>query len=392
LSGATVHDEVWDAALEQLATLGEQLVQELVARGESPSAEPLTAVLGAAMDSYLFQLCGDVDFPTFVPCCTWFQHTGSPNPDTVYRRAAIDGAGAYLLTGNRGTAWQATVMPFPVPAMTGKVSFAPYDLAELAADDGGRFEVLLSNERPAGHTGNWWPIDERMGSLWLRSVDPDWRGVTDPRVAIARLDGPAHRPRPSSEWATRRLRAFAPTVERMLRYGLDHADDLAAGGFVNALKAVDYGAAGGMPGQWYDEGLFDLAEDEALVLEAVVPPDCGYFSLSLTDRMLVTLDWTHAQTSLNSVQAEVGGDGLLRVVVSEMDPLVRNWLDTTGYRRGVLQCRWLGSAQRPTVSTSVVRVDQLQDVLPASATRLSVEERADALVERRLAAQMRQLW
>src|SRR5690606_14178227 len=174
-----------------------------------------------------------------------------------------------------------------------------------------------------------------------------------PRLAIERVDAPS-RHRPPAESVTARLRSLARIVEGTIGYGIAHVDELRAEGYVNRLKPIDYGASGGMPLQWYHEGLFDLAGDEALVVEARLPEGCDYFSWSLTDPMLVTLDWTHAQTSLNRSQAAVDGDGVLRVVVSGSDPGVRNWMDTTGYRRGVLQCRSIGSVEAPAVETSVV--------------------------------------
>jgi hypothetical protein len=54
----------------------------------------------------------------------------------------------------------------------------------------------------------------------------------------------------------------------------------------------------------------------------------------------ISLDFQNHQTSLTSHQARVDSDGNLRFVVSERDPGVANWLETTGHRRGYLQIRW----------------------------------------------------
>ena len=108
--------------------------------------------------------------------------------------------------------------------------------------------------------------------------------------------------------------------------------------------------------------------------------------------MFVTLDWVHAQTSLNRNQAGVDDDGVLRVVVAGDDPGIRNWMDTTGYRTGVLQCRWIGSETPPDVSLRAVPIASLPEHLPASTRRLTPEERDEALSERRTGAQLRALW
>jgi hypothetical protein len=125
--------------------------------------------------------------------------------------------------------------------------------------------------------------------------------------------------------------------------------------------------------------------------EATMPPGCDYFSFSLTDRMFVTLDWVHAPTTLNRNQAELVDDNVLRVVVAHDDPGIRNWMDTTGYRRGVVQLRFIGSVDAPEVSARVVAVDSVADLLPG-AVRVTAEERERELDVRRVGGQLRSLW
>ena len=199
-SGAADEPSVWAVAMQQLATAGERITALMQERGEPPgNVDAFVALLGATMDTYLNQVSADPDFPTFVPCCGYFQHAGSPNPDTVYRRAVIDGAGTYRITGERGTARQVTIMPFAAPTGAGMANWSPFDLSDVAAGPRGRFDVLLSPERPAGHAGDWWPLEPAMASLWLRTVSDDWGNEPEPRVAITRVDGARRRARPSSE-------------------------------------------------------------------------------------------------------------------------------------------------------------------------------------------------
>jgi hypothetical protein len=373
--------------MNRLEAAGERLSALMRERGaDHDNPDVHTAMLGALTEAYLYRFCDDPRYPTFVPCCTWFQHTGSPNPDTVYRRAPIDEAGVYRLTGEPGTARQVTIMPFEEPSMR---SMPPLDLLTVATGSDGRIDLLISRERPPSYEGDWWAIPPGATSLWLRSVSDHWIRDADPRLAIVRLDAP-RRPRPSGSDASGRLTALALTVERTIEYGIRHVDELVRDGYVNALKLVNYGTTGGMPLQWYHEGLFDLADDQALLVEAVLPDGCDYVSWSLTDRMLVTLDWTHAQTSLNLSQATLD-DRVLRVVVSTADPGVRNWMDTTGYRTGVLQCREIGSVEPPLLSTRVVPLASVAEHLPAS-HRIDPPDRADALQQRRTGAQLRRLW
>lgn len=388
MSGST-EASAWAQAMAALEAAGGAFAERMRASGEdADGADAYLTVLGALTDGYLNRLCGDPAHPSFVPCTGFFQRLGSPNPDTVYRRAPVDAQAVYRLTGERGTTAEATLMPFEEPSMRGR---PPFDLSTVARGPGGVFDVLLSAERPAGYSGDWWRLEPGTTCLWLRSVSDRWGEERDPRIAIARLDAPPRR-RPPAERIIRALVPLAGAVERTVGYGVRHAAELVEAGYVNALKAVDYGAKGGLPRQWHHEGAFELDEEQALLVEARMPADCGYFSWSLTDRMLVTLDWTHAQTSLNRAQAAIDPDGVLRVVVCGRDPGFRNWMDTTGYRSGVIQCRSAGSKAPPTFTTQVVPLSAIADHLPAFAEGITPEQRGEALARRRIGAQLRGLW
>jgi hypothetical protein len=380
-------DSVWAAAMAQLGTAGDRLVAAMRDRGENVDADVYVTLLGALMDTYLNRVSGDVDHPTFVPCCGYYQHLGSPNPDTVYRRAPVDDTATYRLTGERGTAWQVTIMPF-TDTMRG---FTPFDLSDVAHGPDGAFDVLVSRDRPAGHDGDWWALEPGTASLWIRSVSDRWGEEMDPRIAITRVDAAARR-RPTGARVLAQLRALGVIVERIVEYGVRHVDELVAEGFVNRMKTIEYGASGAMPLQHYHEGVFQLGDDEVLLLEARLPAGADYVSWSLTDRLFVTLDWTHAQTSLNRTQAAVDGDGVLRVAVGATDPGVANWMDTTGYRSGVVQCREIGSVEVPELSTRVVPLASLAEHLPADTRWVTADERATALRARATGFQLRSLW
>jgi len=377
--------------MAHIGAAGDRLVtamRERAVEGDRDvDADVYVTLLGALMDTHLNRISSEAEHPTFVPCCGYYQHLGSPNPDTVYRRAPVDDAASYRLTGERGTAWQVTIMPF-TEMMRG---FTPFDLSDVAREPDGHFDVLVSPERPAGYDGDWWPLEPGTASLWLRSVSDQWGVERDPRIAITRVDSP-RRARPTGDTTRKQLAALGIMVERIVEYGMRHVDELVDEGFVNHLKTVDYGASGAMPLQHYHEGVFRLADDDALVVEARLPAGADYYSWSLTDRMLVTLDWTHAQTSLNKSQGIVDADGVLRVVVCATDPGVANWMDTTGYRSGVVQCREIGSVEVPEVTARVVPIASLRDHLPPDTVSVTPEERARALLTRRTGFQLRSLW
>jgi hypothetical protein len=77
----------------------------------------------------------------------------------------------------------------------------------------------------------------------------------------------------------------------------------------------------------------------------------------------VSLDFINHQTSLTADQARHDPDGNIRFVVSERDPGVANWLETTGHSRGYLQIRWQRTAREFTAAdgptVEVVDFDEL---------------------------------
>ncbi len=382
----------WSRCLHHIAEAGDRLAAQLRDRGEvGAEVEASVTVLGVLMFGYLNHVWAEPEHPRFLPGAGFYTHVGTPSPDTIYRSAAIDGSGVYRLSGDRGTVADVSVMPFGAPNPQGLQTFPPFEFADLDVGPDGRFEVTLSVERPAGHVGNWWQLDAQMRSLMLRSVSAEWGRHREPTVAIVRLDTSPRRTRPPADVLARKFEGLALMVERSASYGLAKVDRLVADGVVNAVTLIDYSANGGLAGQYYHEGVFDLGDDEALLVEVALSPGCE-FSIALTDRVFCTIDWTHAQASLNHTQATVDGDGVLRFVVAHHDPGVANWLDTTGYRRGVHQCRWLRCDGPPAPTVRVVSRSEVVEHLPAGTARVTPTERAEALRARNASAQLRSLW
>jgi hypothetical protein len=388
----TPDDVGWHACLEDLADVATRLGDRVRATGDTESdADLAVKMFGAVMGAYLTHLWAEPEHPSFLPSVGYHQMYGWPNPDTVYRNAAVDGAGDYRLRGHRGTVPDVTIMPFGGPTATGLQTFPPFDFDDLVIDDDGTFEVVLSRERPAGN-GNWWPLDPEMRTLMLRSVSEEWGADVEPRVAIVRLDTDARRGRVDPDSLRRRFRSYAAVVEGMVASGLARVAQLRSDGVVNQLVTVDYSANGGLDDQWYQEGCFELADDEALVLEARLPPDLRARSLSLTDRFFSTIDWANAQSSLNRHQAVTDGDDVLRVVVATHDPGVHNWLDTTGHNSGSLQCRWSGGRACPEVAVERVQASALDQLLPFRTARVTPEQRAATIRARQVGVQLRSRW
>lgn len=158
------------------------------------------------------------------------------------------------------------------------------------------------------------------------------------------------------------------------------------------MKIFDVSQMSGLAGQFYYEGAYDLADDEALITEVKVPAKYRYWSIILTNALYETTDWYNNQASLNDKQGVMDSDGVFRTVISARDPGVHNWLDTSGYSSGAVQGRWFEASEKPMPSMKKVKLADVDRHLPADTKRVTLAERAIALRNRRLAAQMRIIW
>jgi hypothetical protein len=344
-------------------------------------------------------LGADGDHPVFLPSIGQVLNIGQPNADTIYRSAAITPGGTYRLRGTRGSARLAVIAeigPRPKQDAARPINLGPqpevHYISRLPVDADGRYDVILSPTRPVGWTGQWWPLAPATDHLMLRLVSSDWSKEVTPTVSIERLDAAAPRPRPSAAVLETRLRALPRSVEFIAPLFVDHVEKLRAEGYVNKLKVFDVSKMGGLKGQFYYEGAYDLADDEALIVSAKAPASCLYRSIILTNPIYETTDWVNNQSSLNDAQAPLDGDGVLRIVVSAKDPGVPNWLDTAGYRQGVIQGRWTECDAQPVPQAEKVRLADLRQHLPQDTPTITPAERDRILRDRRAAQQQRPLW
>jgi hypothetical protein len=225
----------------------------------------------------------------------------------------------------------------------------------------------------------------------IRMVSADWGNEIEPTLSIERIDQPLGRPRPPASALEGRLRALPMTVDAMALMFVDHFEKLRDEGYINRLKVLtlEFGA---LQDQFYYEGTFDLDDDEALIVESPIPEKCDYRSLILTNEIYETIDWYNNHSSLNGAQAAPDPDGKLRIVVSARDPGVRNWLDTAGHPRGIIQGRWTGCDSQPVPSVHQVAVSDVLAALPAGVATITPEERRRVVSQRREALQQRPLW
>ena len=348
-----------------------------------------------ALASGWFSAFADPDFPDFVPAVNTHLNLVGTNPDFIYGSASIDGAGRYVISGERGdglfllldiVAGGLGVMDQLGP------SLGTLDLGALASDSEGRFALMLSDESPADWNGDWHRLDSSARSLTLRQARYDWGQGRDARVAIERVDL-AHAPRRwSPEEITERLTALAAYPARLAGMALGFIKAQRDIGLWNALEHDDWAGRGGVTGQHYYQGLFRLEPGEVLLLETELPERVRYWNVQLSDMMWNSIDWINRQSSLNGGQARIDGDGRFRAVIALDDPGVPNWLDTGGNREGAIMLRWTEASSGPAPTLRVVPASELRAHLPSETPVVTPQAREEQLRARRRAVQWRRRW
>lgn len=387
-------DTSWKRLFDQLKSLGDRMLPLI----ERPDDRQLRAeldqlMLGVLMHGYLDLVVSDPDQPMLMPGYGLAMNYAAPNGDTLYYHSRIDGAGVYRLSGTRGTV---PIVNIGVGdqwyQMLGKLTpRKDFNLDSLTIDGSGHFSVIMSAERPSGYTGDWWQIPATSNNLGVRQVSNDWAREMDTQLSIERIDRPVNIPRRTAADLQRQIADLPTWVEHGTASFLEHVKAVRARP-ANSLHVFDPSGGGGLPGQSYYDGLFRIAADEALILDAVPPPGCKYWSVLLTDELFATVDWMNHQSSINGAQARLDADGHSRAVIALSDPGVANWLDPGGHFQGFIQGRWLGCKADGQPTLTKVPLADLRQHLPADTAFITPAERDESLRQRKRAFQARRWW
>lgn len=318
--------------------------------------DPVLAVNRASMDDIV----------------TW----GLECPDCVYLNASLRAGETYRIFGSRGTARYVGLQ-----TMDGIAATANCLVDELEVDPDGNFEAILSADE---HSGNWLRLTGDHPTLTVRNFFYDWDTEVPASLDIERIGDKAAPAGHSVELdvsVSRQLHALGDFVYDNLKFFLDFGAMPPANGFIPPMDMSDMGAAAeNRP----VIGRFDLAPDEALILE-VEPPDGVYWSISLGNPWLETIHYGRHQSSLNGHQAVVDPDGIFRAVICATDPGVANWLDTAGHSNGAMLLRCVRTETAPVPNVRVVKLDEVLSSLPADTTMTTPDERSQVIEARRRA-------
>lgn len=379
----------------QRLTDAEQLLSADEPFFTSADRESFRALLLNSLASGMLGVNSNPDYPDFVPVVNNVFKLMGVNPDFIYGYTRINPEGAYRLSGYRGEALF-VMIDFLAGGMgagdTPGPSIAVLDLDRFTIAPDGYFEILLSAERPGGHTGDWFALDRRTRTLNLRQASYHWGTAQEARLALERLDRELPAPARSATADTAAVDAVTAYPAVFANFVLQYIRHLRDAGYINKLEHDDWAGRGGVTGQHYYQGLFQLAPGEVLVLETALPAEVRYWNVQLTDPLWNTIDWVNHQSSLNGAQAHIDSDGKFRAVIALEDPGAVNWLDPGGFTRGSLMLRWNEASSGPEPSLRSVPIDRLRETLPGATRYVSPAQRQVLLRERRNHALWRRRW
>jgi len=283
---------------------------------------------------------------------------GADNPDNYYQSAALSGEHDYRVRGSRGSVhylgFGSYAGGYGSSGRRGQTGYL--DANQLRIEPDGRFEMVLSSRE---HPGNWLRMEPDTSLFIVRQTFQDRKRERIAELTLERLGGSGG-PQPiTPELVDRGLQAAAAYVAGTAGLFADWAEGFAK--HPNQLPRFDpaiAAAAHGDPNILYFHGYWQLAGDEALVIE-VKPPVCDYWNFQLNNHWMESLDYRYHTIALNHAQVRAGADGSVRLVVAHTDPGVPNWIETAGHRRGTMCLRWVGAREHPAPTTGVV---SLRDV------------------------------
>ena len=288
---------------------------------------------------------------------------GSDNPDNYYQTAAIHGDFEYRISGRRNTV---AYLGFGTQAghygQSGGLPPTGYiEAGEIEIGEDGTFELVVSRRR---HDGNWLPMAAESRTLIVRQTFLDRETEAPAELRIERIGCAEDEKRPR------------PLTPEQLDEGLKSAGTLVAGAAMlfanwargfrkhsNTLPMFDPDVslqAGGDPNIVYYHSHWAVADDEALLIEAV-PPECEHWNFQLNNYWMESLDYRHHRIHTNKHLAHYEDDGSVRLIVAHAKPDHPNWIETAGHASGPMCFRWVRAKAHPQPRTRVVKLSSLTD-------------------------------
>ncbi|RLQ20180.1 hypothetical protein DWB85_19055 [Seongchinamella sediminis] len=394
-----------------------------------------------------YAIRADPLFPEFFRSMDMLRKWTGENPDAMYLKAPIDASAYYQveIQAENTNEWTAETFVSgakaprqvtfqtitSVPGYSGELKEMKdcrnqtLDFitgAELDADSLGRYRILIGPSRPDDYTGNFLLSRKRMSCeatgnttirsasmLSVREVFSDWEHEVPLDMKITRLDSIGlNRPPLSSSDLAAILETLGDKVKNQIRFwNLLMAGPMEMSGDTNndgkrslPINGINQPSppftAGGVAGakQLYASGIFDLEDDEALIIRMLAPVEPYYTGFQLNNLWMEGPDQQNFVSSLTGAQNPVVGDQTRYYIISSQDPGVQGWIDTTGLKKGFHTMRFVfkespSADSLPRLTAKRVKLSELPHSLPESYPEVSSDERKQQIAIRQDHIKMR---
>ena len=305
------------------------------------------------------------------------------NVDNHYSVIPIDPNARYELHGQRFSPAIGDNPLHLVTCLSMAMNAVSFDSRDIQYNADGSFVITIDNTSANGKRNHMQATaDTRY--LFIRDGRIDWQ-QTPNAYRIHRLGKPSAPPL-----------TLQQKVEMASRFIVD---DVAMNFFFSKMvRALPVNTVappassnlfGGQPLQKLARGHLKLEEDEAFVL-TVTPGGSQYHVLVLYDYWLMSGDYWSRTSAMNNTQSIANADGSHIYVFSINDPGVHNWIDTLGLHAPLFLIRFQLLPRNPdgsyggtnATTGQLVKLKDLQTVLPTETTWVTPEQRKQQLADR----------
>lgn len=310
-----------------------------------------------SLGTELWVLKADPADPHFTEWEHPWRKFGGDNPWTIYSSAPLDPANTYRITGDTG---DSLYLGFQLYACQGGLNIPTGNTNgdQLQLGSGGRFELVLSAERPV-EAENWLQLAPEDELLIVRQYRH--RGTDRPgQLNIERLGPFTGQQPPFNQRLTR-----AAMWSRAGVLGTMEITDLMRASAVNrfpppgaAVRAPRYGnALYPTKDNVYDGCLLRLNEGEGLRLRGRLPA-ARYVSFVFYDVWFTTPDYRRVRSYLSDADLRVDREGRYDIVFAPREPRIEgvDWIDTCGLREGIVAIRSLLPMERCLPEIEIVEL------------------------------------
>lgn len=275
----------------------------------------------------------DPDRPSFLTMLDGVRFVGAAGPDIDYDVAAVRPDCLYSVAGVRGDATYVGITVYAGAGAGGASAVvASVDVDDIMNADG-TFAWEFSHpeaarvivrqyfhDRVAQTRGSW-----SIARVDAGAIDTNDSAHSSRLMGSAEMSARVSNAAKSLRWNAQLNQLWTPERREFPNHFIRQSCD-------------DIVAAIPNPDVVYSTTWWKMADDEVIVID-FVPPTTDYWALQLCDRWFQC--FPDRRSNINNREAVVNADGSVRIVISDGDPGVPNWLDTSGHSTGVMFFRWL---------------------------------------------------